>query len=158
MLAPGCHVFTLVQLEQLCVSPFSGNAHTRRERLFLLLEELVQRLLVAKIPCSLYIDGSFLTVKPEPNDVDVIARIELGVYEALTDYQKQVFESINLEPIDGLDSHAVSSYPRDHPHFGTLIDVGNPGEAYGLEHSQRWLKGYAKVTLGETDVGNRICR
>lgn len=158
MLAPGCHIFALPDFEKKCVWPFSGRSRRCRERLYRLLEELVQKLLVAGIPCALFIDGSFLTAKPDPSDIDVIVRAERDVYESLTEDQKQIFESINLDPIDGLDSLAVASYPRGHPYFGTLIDVGNPGEAYGLEHSEMWLKGYAKIVLGETDVGNRICR
>lgn len=159
LLAPGRHYLSLVEVEALCVHPFTGGARSRRETLFYALEELIQRLLVAKIRCDAFIDGSILTEKPEPDDVDVIISTEPCVFEVLSEEQTQVLEAINKSDfIAGVDSFALTTYPRGHEHFGGALDLGNAGEAYGLEHGQVWLKGYVVIRLWETDVGNRICR
>jgi hypothetical protein len=77
----------------------------------------------------------------------------------LSEEQMQVLEAINKSDfIAGVDSFALTTYPRGHEHFGAALDLGNAGEAYGLEHGQVWLKGYVVIRLWETDVGNRICR
>ena len=83
------------------MAPFSDSSLRRRSRLFRLLGELMQRLLTAGIPCDMFVDGSFLTVKPEPSDVDVIVRADRDAYEALDGNQVQVFEAINTDLIDG---------------------------------------------------------
>jgi hypothetical protein len=159
LLAPGGHYFSVAELEPLCVGRFAGPSRDRRQTLFYGLEELVQRLLVATIPCKVFVDGSFLTEKPEPDDVDAIVVTELCVFESLSEDQMQVLEAINKPDfVAGVDSLAVTAYPRDHEFFGTAIDMSRAGEAYGLEHGQVWLKGYAVIRLWETDVGYRICR
>jgi hypothetical protein len=160
LLAPGRHFLSLVDIEALCVHRFSGTAQSCRATLFYALEEFIQRILVAKIRCDVFVDGSFLTEKPHPDDVDVMVITEHGVVEALTDGQMGTLRSINDEPnlCPGVDAMSFTSYPRDHVLFGSALDVANPGEIYGLEHSRVWLKGYVVVRVWETDVRNRICR
>jgi hypothetical protein len=160
LLAPGRHYLSLADIESLCVHPFTGSARSCRERLFYALEGFIQSLLQAVIRCDAFIDGSFLTKKPEPDDVDVIVLVEHGIHITLSEDQKQVLDAINNEPhfAVGVDGFALTAYPRDHEYFGTALDGGNPGEIYGLEHSREWLKGYVVIRLWETDVRNRICR
>jgi hypothetical protein len=158
LLAPGRHYMTLAQLEARFVHPFSGAARSCREKLFYSFEGLIQRLLVAKIRCDLFIDGSFLTQKQEPDDIDVIVSVEHGIFIQLSDQQMQLLEEINVTDLAPVDSAALTTYPRDHERFGTAADLGNAGEIYGLEHGQAWLKGYVVIRLWETDVRNRICR
>jgi hypothetical protein len=157
LLAPGRHYLSLPQIEALCVSRFSGTAAERRRSLFATLELFVQRLQNAAIRCDLFIDGSFFTEKPDPGDVDVIVTTDISIYEALSDEQRDILDAVNGQFVAGVDSFAVASYPREHPYHGTAADCGDAGDAYGLEHSQIWLKGYVCIRLCETDVGNRIC-
>jgi len=150
---------SLGEVEMLCVHPFAAAARTCRERLFLSFEELVQALLVAKIKCDVFLDGSFLTRKPEPDDVDVIVSVEHGVFEALDGPQNDLLHEINNERrFRNLDGCALVAYPRDHERFGSAADLGNAGECYGVEHGQTWLKGYAVIRIWEVDVRNRLCR
>jgi len=159
LLAPGRHYLSLQQIESLCVHPFSGQARTRRERLFYGLEEVIQQLLIAKIPCDVFVDGSFFTEKPDPEDVDCLVTVEYSVMQVLTRDQRLRLDALNQEVyVAGVDSLAVTKYPRGHQFFGSALDVGNAGEAYGLEHSKVWLKGCGVLRLGETNVGLRICR
>lgn len=158
LLAPGRHYLGLSDIERLCVHQFEGNARSHREKLFYALEDFIQLLLVQKIRCDIFIDGSFLTAKKDPDDVDVIVSIEHEVFESLSEQQMQCIEKINYQPVPSVDSFAGTTYPREHERHGTAADLGNAGEVYGLEHGQVWLKGYAVVRLWETDVRNRICR
>jgi hypothetical protein len=160
LLAPGRHYMSVADVEALCVQRFSGPSGECRQRLFYAFEGFVQSLLQAKIRCDVFVDGSYLTQKPQPDDVDVIVSVEHGVYETLSNEQKNLLDSINNEAdfAVGVDCCALTTYPRDHERFGTALDLGNAGEAYGLEHGQVWLKGYVVIRLWETDVRNRICR
>jgi hypothetical protein len=72
LLAPGFHCFTLDGIRHLCCFP----NNLRRSHLFLHLEQLVQDLLIRRIPCEMWIDGSFLTTKEEPGDLDVIVKFD----------------------------------------------------------------------------------
>lgn len=136
LLAPGRHFLTLQEIESLCVHPFMGQGRIRRERLYCSLEGLVQQLLITRLPCELFVDGSFFTEKPDPSDVDCIVTVEHCVMQILTTEQRLLIDGLNQEVyIAGVDSLVVTRYPRDHPYFGSAIDVGNAGEAYGLEHS-----------------------
>ncbi len=158
LLAPGCHYFSLSEIEVLCVHSFHGAARTCRERLYYALEEFVQRVLAGRFCCTVFVDGSFLTRKPEPDDVDVLVSTELCVLEALNDSQLAILHEINEQFVQRVDSLAMTTYPRGHALFGSALDIGNSGQIYGVEHSQSWLKGYAALRLWETDVGHRICR
>lgn len=159
LLAPGRHLMTLEEIEAICVRRFAGQARSRREKLFYGLEELTQELLRVRLPCTLFVDGSFLTEKPDPADVDVLLNIDDDVLKNLIPEQRTLIDALNLEHyIAFVDSHAVVTYPRDHRYFGTGLDMGNAGDAYGLEHAGFWLKGIAFMRFGETDVGLRICR
>jgi hypothetical protein len=158
LLAPGRHYLSLVDVEALCVHQFTGETRGRRETLFHGLEELIQRLLVANIRCDVFIDGSFLTEKPEPDDVDVIVSTEIYAFERLSENQMQALEAINQYDSGTIDSSSWTTYPRGHDYFGAALDLGNAGEQYGIEHGRVWLKGYVVIRLWETDVGNRICR
>ena len=75
LLAPGFHRFDLDGIRRLCCFP----NNLRREHLFLHLEELVQDLLRQSIACELWINGSFLTEKEEPEDKDVILKFDYDV-------------------------------------------------------------------------------
>ena len=116
-------------------------------------------MLGAHIRCDLYIDGSFLTRKPNPDDVDVIVTIDHAIYETLSEEQMQVLELINSDHFaPNVDATAWVAYPREHEHHGSALDGSQVVEAYGIEHPQEWLKGFAVVKLWESDVGHLICR
>ena len=55
---------------------FQGSDH--RSRLFARLEELFQAMQRSGLFEALLVDGSFVTSKPAPNDVDLIAVLRLG--------------------------------------------------------------------------------
>lgn len=158
LLAPGRHKMSLSDVEALCVIPFDGDARKKREKLFYGLEQLCQDILVVKLNCTMFVDGSFFTEKPLPDDVDVLINIESDVMQNLLLEQRLLVDAVNRSYyIDGVDCFAFEAYHRGHQFFGTILDIGNAGDAYGLEHAKVWLKGLAVLRFGETDVGLRIC-
>jgi hypothetical protein len=157
LLAPGSHQLDLLEIHRLAVDAFAPPARQRREALFLQLEEFVQSLLRARIAGDLLVDGSFLTKKPEPGDLDVLLIIDLDFSDSLTPPQEDLIMEINTTRVaPDIDSLTIVRYPRHHEHFGTPLDGARSSCDYGLENSEEWLKGYAIIRLHETNVGRRI--
>ena len=158
LLAPGRHCLTLMEVKQLCLDGLPKS--TVRSNLYYAFEDLLQRFLIAGIPCEFWLDGSFLTSKPDPSDVDVVIRIDHDVASSLTSEQRLLVDSANeAEFIKGIDSYVSVALPRDHPDAGTDADDRETwAEQFGLEHSALWCKGLAVLRLGETSVGLRLRR
>ncbi|WP_420869835.1 DUF6932 family protein [Bradyrhizobium septentrionale] len=116
LLAPGRHYLSLQQIEILCVHPFTGYARSRREQLFYALEDVIQQLLIVKLPCEVFVDGSFFTEKPDPGDVDCLVAVEYSVMKILTPEQRTLIDGLNQEVyVAGVDSLAVTKYPPSGP-------------------------------------------
>src|SRR5438045_575232 len=60
-------------LEEVCQQFGRFQGSDRRPRLFLRLEELINAMQRSGLFEAILIDASFVTAKPEPNDIDVIA-------------------------------------------------------------------------------------
>ena len=69
LLGAGKHRLSLGELEDLAVVPFSGSG--TRGSLFDALKELLRRMKLFGVRCELWIDGSFLTKKVDPEDIDL---------------------------------------------------------------------------------------
>lgn len=70
LLAPGVHVTTLPALQALAVAPFPLDA--QRQDLYLKLTTWMAVLQAVGVGGILWIDGSFLTQKPGPGDIDCV--------------------------------------------------------------------------------------
>lgn len=73
LLDPGVHIFTLQQLRERFVDPFRQNG--RRLELLSRFTMLISRIRDIGIPCDIWLDGSFVTTKEEPDDLDVVVFI-----------------------------------------------------------------------------------
>lgn len=157
LFAPGWRYVTLWDLKRICVDPFERSAS--RAKLFWKLEEFVQRFLLAGIPCEMVINGSFLTEKVDPSDIDVAVNLDLDVADNLNDEQFALTNEVNSENfIDGIDSFVETVFPLGHPLHGAEGYDRPWSEEWGREHNGEYLKGVAVLRLGETDVGLRIRR
>ena len=120
---------------------------------------MVQELLVKAIRCDVCVDGSFVTAKLEPGDVDVTVVLDADVHGALDAAQEHLIVSLmENEFVTGLDTDAVVRFPRGHKHHDNeYLNAGRYiGQRYGVENSGVYLKGYVVIPLGENDVGLRI--
>jgi hypothetical protein len=158
LLAPGRHPLSVAEIERLCVFPFSTSKS--RQKLFYAFEEMVQQFLRERMCCDFLINGSFLTQKIDPSDVDIAVRVDVDFHDSMTASQHVLVDAANNEGyISGIDSYVYVSYPRDHVLYDTNANERETwAEQWGLEHSEQWLKGMAVLRLGETDVGLRIRR
>lgn len=161
LLGPGFHVLTLEAFEALTVQRFSGAVP--RRNLYYKVEELVQQFLVAGIPCEFWIDGSFVTEKPEPDDVDIAIKIMDDVTSNLSDNQRHLVYEISGKDvyIQGLDIFVFTGYWIGHEFYGTDVDDGHSrttqtyGQLYGKDMDD-WLKGIVVLPLWENRIGLRL--
>jgi hypothetical protein len=65
------------------VVEFSGNASTRRRQIFLELRALATCDLMADLADHLLVNGSFVTQKPLPGDVDIVVGLKEGTRRRL---------------------------------------------------------------------------
>lgn len=70
LLAPGMHTLTLPGIHALAVAPFPGDA--RRGGLYDNLQKWTEALNACGVRGTLWLDGSFLTEKPGPSDIDCV--------------------------------------------------------------------------------------
>lgn len=155
LLPPGRHLMTANALAGLCVGGFETSAS--RPRLMSALTGLLAHLGILAGVCDLWVDGSFVTAKPEPGDVDVTVIIEGEVFDALEpDAQQGLAEMAAGAFFPDLHVFIVVTRPRGHPDYS----LSNAGVDYwaGWWAVTRgaWLKGMPVIRLGETDVGLRL--
>jgi hypothetical protein len=109
------------------------------------------------ICCELWIDGSFLTEKSVPNDIDLTLVVHQKIFEMLG-------EKTCDEMVRALNGGKVYS-PLLDTYMCFQFDYGDPrsgasGESYwarqwGLDR-ENFLKGFAVIRIGEGDVWHRL--
>ena len=92
LLTVGPHAFDLQLLEEVTVKDFNGSK--RRAKLFKSLESLVSELDNEAASCELWIDGSFLTKKAEPEDIDLTIVIDEAELNSLSVYLQNVIIAV----------------------------------------------------------------
>ena len=63
-----------------------------------------------------WINGSFVTQKENPKDIDMVTFLDYEVYEKRGNKVLDKFWSFSLED-EGIDSYLVRDYPEHHPNF-----------------------------------------
>jgi hypothetical protein len=79
-----------------------------------------------------WIDGSFVTKKSEPQDIDLITFIDFKIVEvlndSLTDYKYPASKTIF-----GVDAYIIRTYPTDHKYYLSY----RADQAYWMDHFSR---------------------
>jgi hypothetical protein len=88
----GFHPKPLQELRSLLVDGFPQS--TRRANLWNNLLDLIDKLRSAGIGCKIWLDGSYLTKKIDPDDIDLIVEVGIHVIERVTPEQHQLLDSI----------------------------------------------------------------
>jgi hypothetical protein len=148
LLSLGFHKLTMEAVEQVCVTPFPLS--TSRPIIFNRFVTFVRRLEVAKVAGELWLDGSFLTEKINPKDVDVVLRVDGSIYNAGTPEQREAIDWViaNQKLTLMCDSYVLFEYPPGDP----LHDEGSWWYSYW--HRQWGFsreddpKGIAVLSLG----------
>src|SRR5437762_2503951 len=89
LLPVGLHEKTMIQLRDLCVNGFVDRA-IRREPIMAGLDAMVKKLIEGGISGQLWVDGSFLTCKSEPDDVDLLLHVTASFIEKCDAGSKQL--------------------------------------------------------------------
>jgi len=129
LLPPGFHPMTLADVRRLCVEPFSLS--TTREAIMSGFEAVVDRLRHDSVEGELWIDGSFLTEKIDPEDVDIVMVISSDHLAAASTTQQDAIKWVNanLKSSHHCDSYVHVSYPAGHSLNG-----------YGVWMQAYWIK------------------
>lgn len=155
---PGYHNCSLIGLQDLCVAAFPQSK--TRPILFVLFQSFIDDINKLFLPCSVWVDGSFLTEKENPSDIDVWIILDLDVALNLTVDQRQFIDDVN-DPTKKynkvIDGYAFVCYPFGHTLYGSDLDERQGwAEHIGLQRDKQWCKGVAVLRIGETDVGLRL--
>lgn len=100
LLPVGSHSFDLAGCRRLCLERFPGSV--TRPEIMRNLERTIMQIHDHQISGDLWIDGSFLTEKLNPGDVDVVWVISRPVFESLSAKQRIFFEQFRDVPLISL--------------------------------------------------------
>lgn len=148
LLPAGLHPLSLAEVRVLCVDAFPLSAS--RGAIMGGLESVVDDLGRQGIEGEIWVDGSFLTGKIDPRDVDIVLRIRAQFYDEAPPAQQAVIEMIgsNLKNARRCDSYVFAEWPEGHP----LHEAGRRLHDYWLGwfgHDRSGApKGIAVLTLG----------
>lgn len=100
---------------------------------------------------ELWLDGSFITRCPEPDDIDgslmiLSDHIDVMSQDAL-DFLKQFDDAGPAFP-EWLDLFLCPVYPRGHLLRGDLNDPDGWARQWSLERNSNWLKGFVTIPFG----------
>lgn len=145
LLAPGMHPLTFQTLHDLAVSPFPTDE--RRADLYKKLCVWADALRAAGVRGTLWLDGSFLTEKQAPGDIDCILwspswSIEANATEEVKAKVSKLLDRASAGTLFGLDFFMETPAPDRVFHR----------EAYwrgilGFCHDRVTAKGFAEITL-----------
>jgi hypothetical protein len=150
-LRPGRHLVTIEEFKQHFVESFDGS--TARGRLFTRWVRH-REALISVIPImSQWVNGSYVTSKIDPGDIDVVSLIDGPTYDGLAPGLQSMAGALlagrGTQAHWGIDSYAVPVYPEGHSlHKATL-------KAYAYWDNQwqrvkgdiQGTKGYLEVTV-----------
>ena len=71
----------------------------------------------------LWLDGSFLTLKDNPNDMDFVIFLDYRIYEMQEPFLDKYW-TFSLEE-QGLDAYLVRSYPANHTEYSNFVTNQN---------------------------------
>ena len=139
---------TLTVVRTLCVENFPGSL--TRSAIMENLEMIVRRLNREDIVGELWLDGSFLTVKIDPGDVDYVLRVSSSLYDWNTTKQAVIdwASHRDLKESHSCDAYKWVEYSSGHPMFAVSEnDRVFWTNLFGKSHIGGVPKGIAVVSL-----------
>jgi len=126
LLPLGFHNLDSAARRRLCVERFPDSV--TRPRIFANLESIIAATNQQAISGHIWIDGSFVTAKLNPDDVDIALMISRATLRALNPAQKTFFDDFSDEKL--YDRYKLDSY-------GIAIDEGTDDGDYTYAY---WLR------------------
>lgn len=90
LLKPGLHPHTVEQVERLCVSRFPASL--TRQSIMVNLRNILAQMQSQGMRGDVWVDGSFLTEKLNPDDVDLVLVVSGDEYMAMTPSSRNFFQ------------------------------------------------------------------
>jgi hypothetical protein len=119
-----------------------------RARLFANFEIYIARLQKELFPWfEMWVDGSFVTKKENPKDIDVVVLLDFQVYD-LKIKQLEKFYSFSLEK-EGIDAYIVSVFPEGHHFFEDFERELGLWRRRFTENREDGQKGFLKISLSK---------
>jgi hypothetical protein len=128
--SPGFHYLDLDQIRSLCVDAEQFRNSGTRSMLFRHLELAVEKFRIARIEGELWLDGSFVTTKPDPRDLDTCLRIAAAVAEQGSRAQTDAIDWFTSSYL----SHHIDGY------LNLDFSVSDPRHPKGLDNYLYWKR------------------
>ncbi len=115
LLPLGFHPKTLDEIDKLCVAGFPLSKS--RKPIMEGLRQFVQKLNDAEVEGDLWLDGSFLSQKIDPKDVDIVLRLSGEFYDAAEPVVRDAVDWVVTNQKSTLlcDSYTLFEYQTTHP-------------------------------------------
>lgn len=136
----------LQTLERVFVEEF-GESITRRRLFesFRQYNDQIKTTLPAGAEFRQWIDGSFVTQKRNPNDIDVVTFIDFGLYEQYESFFDSL-RQLRHSGKKGIDGYFVRVYPIDHPNY-RLYDLDRADWSFRFNTPKpKGNKGFLELT------------
>jgi hypothetical protein len=131
-LPPGVHLCTLAEIQSQFAPP---GVTTQRRRVYDAVAGHMRDPMVARYVAEVYIDGSFVTEKREPGDVDLVIGLHPGSMRAILTRTGGVLDpAAVMEHLSGLWAGTHRGKPLLH---GFVDDVGGPIFAQFVRYFQQ---------------------
>ena len=108
---------SIPELEQLCAHDFALS--TTRPRIMMGLKSVIEKLCYDLIKGEVWIDGSFVKIKVNPADVDLVLRCSAVFYENGKSEQRKTIDWLqnNLKESHFCDSYVFFEWPEEHHNY-----------------------------------------
>jgi hypothetical protein len=143
LFAPGIHKLTVAEFEKVVVSPFQDDHE--RKRLFLLFEQWIHKLRLLNVTGVLWIDGSFVTSKFAPGDIDCILWYPSFSVTPTIDQEKEtelLIDRLSLKAQYDIDFYMESPEPSKR-----LARESAWRGLFGFQHDGRSPKGFVELSI-----------
>lgn len=149
---PGLHVLSEGDLFALTVGRFKTSA--RRPALWQSLMRFCEELRDEGIlPCRIWLNGSFLTEKIEPDDIDLILDMDGAVFDKLSPSGSAFVASLRMQPFHAeprcLHTFAIINFPIGHLDHTFFLGIRKQWEYdFGRALLSKQPKGIAVLEVG----------
>lgn len=141
LLPEGLHPFDLSGLKRLTVDGFPDSG--RRPSLFSTLGVYLDLLTATGLKASIWVDGSFMCSKPEPDDIDLVVVFDPDCADALSEAARPVANAL-------LNTHQVKArfglhvFPAD---SSMTEDLAYWRRTFGTQRDEITPKGLAELRV-----------
>jgi hypothetical protein len=140
---PGIHALTLAELQADAVTPFLADA--RRALLFASFQQWLQKLQALHVQAILWVDGSFVTSKYGPDDIDCIMWDPTTTAELTSQQWREVRELTDRNVVKA--RFGVDLYMEKPTGHGRLHRQAYFRGLFGFQHDEKTPKGFVELQL-----------